>query len=210
MAFSNTEICNMALSHLGTGKEISDLETEKSQEASACRRFYSVALEFVLRDFDWGFARKQVSLALVDTFSQGSGSEFSYSYRYPNACAKIRKIMSGFRQDTESSRVVFQESSDAVGKLLLTNAPASVQYPLFVEITRNDQSPEVWPPDFVMAISYMLASLIAPRLTSGDPMKLGDKALQKYFVWKSKAEANDLSESVPDIPYDSEFVRVRS
>ena len=45
---SSTEIANLALSHLGNGTEIADLETERSSEASACRRFYDVALAQVL------------------------------------------------------------------------------------------------------------------------------------------------------------------
>jgi len=53
---SKTEISNMALSHLGVGYEIQNIETEQSQEATACRRYYDIALQTTLTDYPWPFA----------------------------------------------------------------------------------------------------------------------------------------------------------
>ena len=62
---SKTEIANLALSHLGVGKEIGNLDTEKTEEAVAMRRFYESARDATLRDFPWPFATRMVALALV-------------------------------------------------------------------------------------------------------------------------------------------------
>ena len=56
----------MAISHLGVGKEIENFDTENSEEANACRRFYRVALEASLRDFSWPFATQNITLALIE------------------------------------------------------------------------------------------------------------------------------------------------
>ena len=56
---SQVGICNMALSHLGQSKPISSI-TERSAAARACNRFYDTALEEVLRDFAWPFAKATV------------------------------------------------------------------------------------------------------------------------------------------------------
>ena len=79
MASSKTEIANLAISHLGIGKTIANLELEKSQEAIACRRFYDTVRDSSLRDFPWPFAGKIQALALVS-------NEWLYAYQYPSDC----------------------------------------------------------------------------------------------------------------------------
>ncbi len=200
----NTEICNMAISHLGSAKEIEDLETEKSQEASVCRRFYDTALAKVLRDYPWNFSTKFANLALETTFENYQEFEYHYAYRYPTDCVMIRRILSGARVDTDQSAVPFRLGSDNAGQLIYSDMPlAKVEYTFF-----NDEA-DSYPPDFVMAFSYLLASMIAPRLTNGDPFKLGATVLQKYFLALSEAQKGNEMERRPDEMYDSEFIRVR-
>ena len=98
---SKTEVANMAISNLGTGKEIGNIDTENSQEASACRRFFDIALEAVLRDFAWPFANVTASAGLVDT---NPTTEWGFSYRYPTSCLRLIRILSGVRNDTRQSR----------------------------------------------------------------------------------------------------------
>ena len=61
---SKTEIANLAISHLGIGKEIANVETEQSQEAKACRRYFDMAKKITLGDVDWTFATKFATLNL--------------------------------------------------------------------------------------------------------------------------------------------------
>ena len=88
---SKTEICNLAISHLGVGKEIANFETERSEVAAACRRYYDIALQTMLTEFDWGFATRYVTLGLEEI---EPNSEWRYSYRYPHDCLKVRRIIS--------------------------------------------------------------------------------------------------------------------
>ena len=53
---SKTVICNLSLSHLGISKEISNIDTERSAAAEACRRWFNLARDETFRDFNWPFA----------------------------------------------------------------------------------------------------------------------------------------------------------
>jgi len=198
---SSTEICNLALSHIGVGKEIANLETEKSEEAAACRRFYDTARDEVLRDFTWPFATVMATLGLIE---EDPNDEWSYSYRYPSDCLMFRRILSGQRTDTRDTRVPYKIAQDSSGTLIFTD-----QENAECEYTIREDDPLRYPPDFVLAFSFLLASYIAPRLTGGDPFKLGQRALQLYALQISKAQANAKNEEQPDIEPDSEFTRAR-
>lgn len=112
MASSKTEIVNIALAHLGVGSEISNLDTDQSTEANAMRRFYESAKDEVLRDLNWPFTTVFASLALVE---EDPTDEWSYSYRYPSDALKIRRVLSGLRNDTRQSRVPYKLGQDASG-----------------------------------------------------------------------------------------------
>lgn len=198
---SKTEICNIALSHLNIGKEIANVDTEQSQEASACRRFFETSRDATLRDFSWPFATRFATLALVE---DAPTVEWEFSYRYPSDCLKIRRIVSGYRNDNRQQRVEYKISSDDSGTLVFCN----VEDP-DVEYTALIDNPGLWPSDFVMAFSFRLASYIAPRLTSGDPFGLADKCLKMYAFELSKAQANGVNEEQVAQDPEAEIIRSR-
>ena len=198
---ADTEIANQALGHLGCAKEIQSLTTDKSQEAQACRRFYPTVRDAVLRDFPWPFAMKNLALALVAT---NPTQEWSYSYRYPSDCLMFRKILSGIRTDAANTRVPYRILSDDVGGLIYTDQATAMG-----EYTRQVTDPQRFPSDFVQAFSLGLASLIAPRVTGGDPFKMGERAMQMYAFFLSKAQKNAINEEQADMQRESEFVRIR-
>lgn len=198
---SSTEICNLALSHLGVGKEIANLETEQSQEASACRRYYETARDNTLRDFNWPFATRYAALGLVE---EDPNEEWDFSYRYPSDCLKLRRILSGTRNDSRQSRVPYQIAQDNTGKLIFTDKDdAEVVY------TYRETDPDKFTSDFIMALSFRLANYIAPRLTNGDPFGLGKRALDMYSYEISVAAANSYNEQQDEEPVDSELIRSR-
>ncbi len=198
---SETEISNMAISHLGVGKEIADLDTETSAEAKACRRFYDIARDTVLRDFEWPFATKIASLGLVES---DPNTEWDYSYRYPSDCITLRRILSGVRQDTLDSKVPYKIAQDSSGRLIFSDEEnASVEYT--VKVT----DPAKYTPDFTLALSYRLAVYIAPRVTRGDPFKLMEKAMGMYMDIIGDAKANAYNEEQDDVKPESEFIRAR-
>jgi len=198
---SKTSIANLALSHIGIAKPIANLDTEQSQEATACRTFYEVARDRVLRDIKWPFATKIAALALVE---EDPNDEWAYSYRYPSDCLDVRKIQSGVRNETNAQRIPYKIASDDQGLLIFCDREDAI-----LEYTFRAENVNLYPPDFMMGFSYRLASYIAPRLTNGDPFKLMNDVMALYKTEISNAAANAQNEEQPDIAPDSEFIQAR-
>jgi len=198
---SKTEICNMSISHIGTGKEILNIDTETSEEAKVCRRFYDISRKDALRGYDWPFARVRLALALVE---EDPNTEWKYAYRYPSGCVAVRRIESGLRNDTRQSRVSYELSNDDSGALIFTDCENAVMV-----YTEDLDSPDRYPADFVLAYSYKLASLIAPRLSKGDPFKIVGSMMELYGLAIERATGRASNEEQPDQLPESEFTRSR-
>lgn len=198
---SKVEICNLAISNVGTGKTIADFELERSSEAAACRQYYAVALKGTLRDFPWPFATKHLALALVQ---EDPTEEWAYSYRYPTDCVKMRRILSGNRVDTRQSRVPYRISSDASGKLIYTD-----KYQAVAEYTYLVENTQLYDDSFVNALAWRLASLLSPRLSQGNPFKIAERCRNEYMRELLKAEREGGTEDQPEEEPASEFDRGR-
>lgn len=201
MAESNTEIANFAMAHLGVGKRIGSLESDRSQEAIACNQFYMTALRDTFRDFDWPFTRKY---ALLTQVAVNPNLDWTYSYRLPADCNKALRIPNGLRVETRQSRIDFELGRDDQGKLLFTDVDqAQLQYTTVVT------DPTQYPDDFVLAFSFRLAMYIAPQITSGDRQKLRNEMAQYYMAEMLQAKCNALNEEQVNEDPQSEFIRIR-
>lgn len=197
---SAVEIANLALSHLGTGKEISSF-TENSSEANACRRYYETALEQTLRGTNWPFATRYQTLNLIE---ENPNEEWLYSYRYPVDCLQAVRIVSGNKNESRQDRIPYKVLSQPEGLVLFTD-----QVNAILEYTVNITDVNLFPSDFKMALSFRLAHYIAPRVTKGDPFGMGKRAMDNFFAEISMAQANAYNEEQPtDLPF-SEFTRTR-
>lgn len=199
---SKTDICNLALSHLGISKEIANVTTEQSAEAKACRRFYDVARQAVLKDYSWPFASKYFVLNLIE---ENPNDEWDFLYRYPNDCLLIRRILSGVRDDTEASKINYKIAQDNSGQVIYTDKENAE-----IEYTIDTTNEDIFPSDFVLALSFRLAAYMAPRLTAGDPFNLGAKAFQAYQIEVNRASANAFNEDKSVAPRDTDSIAARS
>jgi hypothetical protein len=198
---SITDICNLAISHLGISKDIANVTTEQSAEAKACRRFLDIARETVLKDYNWPFATKMATLNLVE---EDPNDEWAYSYRYPSDCLYARRILSGFRDDTDLTRIAYKITQDDQGILIYCDVENAI-----LEYTLNTENVDLFSSDFKVALSYRLAHYIAPRITAGDPFSLGDKALQKYVLEIQRASANAFNEDKSSLPLTTDSISAR-
>lgn len=201
---SVADICNMALSHLGVSDQITDLDTETSKEALACRLFYATSRDEVLRAFPWPFATIIEDLALVEAEPNG-GAEWAYSYRYPAACLELRRLLSGARTDSQESKVPMRVIRDDAGRLVLTDLEDAQ-----IEYTQQVDDTEQFDPMFVSALSYLLASKIAPRVCGTDQTKLRDGALRLYAWAVGMAQDAAAREDVDDLPPDASMITART
>lgn len=198
---STTSIGNLSIAHLGVGKDISNLDTDTTEEAKTIRRFYDIALERMFRDFMWPFASKTYTLNLV---ASAPTSEWAYSYRYPPDCFFFRRICSGNRNDTYQSRVPYRIFSDSSGLLIYTDQVTAV-----CEYTIKVTDTTLFPSDFTMAFSYLLAYYISPRVAGVDAANLRQEMLQKYMFELELARSSAYNEEQVDQEVDSEWIRGR-
>jgi hypothetical protein len=199
---STTEIANLAISHLGIGKEIANLDTEQTEEASACRRYFESAKKATLSDLDWTFATKFAVLNLIES---EPNNEWNFSYRYPSDCINMRRILSGQRQDTQKTRVPYRISADSAGRIIYTDKEDAE-----IEYTKNVKDPGLFSAEFILALSFRLASYIAPRLTGGDPFKMKQEMLAQYEIELGRAKKKNMNEETADILPESEMITIRS
>ncbi len=199
---TSTEIANLALSHLGAGVTIADLDTEDSAEARACRAFYAQARQQTLRDFAWPWATKFADLGLLE---EEPTDEWDYSYTYPSDCLRMRRILSGSRNDSRQTRVAYRVVYGTAGAEIYTDMEDAV-----VEYTQDITDTDRIPSDATMAISLRLAAYIAPRVTGGDPFKMGARAMQLYMAELAIARANAVQDEQAEEPPESEFILGRS
>ena len=169
---SSTEIANLAISHLGVGKEIANLSSDKGQEAAACRRYYEKARKITLKAMDWPFATAFATLNLIEL---NPSNEWTHSYRYPSSCLLLRRILSGARSDTLGSRVPFKILKDETGLLIYTGQESAE-----VEFTENITDTKYFSDEFEVALSFQLSYYIAPRITSGDPFKIKQDMMAQF------------------------------
>lgn len=199
---SRTLISNLAISHLGIGVEIANVDTEKSEEAAACRRFFDLATEASLGDLTWTFTTKFATLNLLEETPE---DEWAYKYRYPSDCITLRRILSGVRNDTSRSRIPFKLSRDGGGQVILTD-----QYQAKIEYTERVLDAQYFSAEFSLALSFRLAAYIAPRVTGGDPFKLKDEMLKQYLLELGAAKTNNMNEETQEQRPESEFITTRS
>lgn len=203
MASSKVEIWNMALGHIGISHEI-ETETERSAERAACSRFYDNARQEVLRDFPWPFATELADLTLVDT-APDVPDNWGYSYTYPTAALRFHRIVPATSPNTIwNPQIPMRVVRSGGAKLILTNQVDAVG-----EYTIDVTSVAEFPPDFVEALSLLLARLIAPRLMDGDPAGLAKQALELYDWRRRTAQVNAVSEDEDDTTDTSSFERAR-
>jgi len=198
---SDTEIANLALSHLAHAYVISNLEIEQSEEARACRRFYDIAVKKVAESAPWPFLTRFLALALIETEPT---TEWGYSYRYPTNCSRIVRVLSGVRNDSRQTRAPYRIVGSDTGKLIYTD-----QDDMEVEYTAYASDPTLFSAGFTLAVSFYLAHLVGPRLTKGDQFGLAKEALSMYNYEVTRAANEAFNEQQDEEPPEAEAVRAR-
>jgi hypothetical protein len=198
---SDALICNMALGRIGVGARIEALSTDTTPEAVQCRSFYDISYASTLREFSWPFANKIVTMTLVQT---SPDNEWGYSYRYPSDCLKIKRLMSGFRNDSRDTRVPFTIRSDDDGRLIFTD-----QVDAEIEYTFDFNDNARLPADFVSALAWRIAYEVAPSLGGPAGQKWRSDAAMGFAIEMTNARNNALDEVQVEEEPDSEFIRAR-
>ncbi len=206
---SVTDICNMALSRIGNSQRIDDL-SEASTQAEQCSLFYEQSRDYVLREYDWGFATAYVQLAQS---AVNPSPDYGYAYAMPTDCLKIRRIVNGIFPEgywpcsdlyynPRIPEVGYKVVNASSGRYIVTNqSPATLEYTLKVE------SPELFDPIFVSALAWKLASNIAPAIARDG--NIASTCESAYRAQIAEAAAIALNEGVLPRQPESSFITGR-
>lgn len=200
---SKTNAANLALGHLAYGNLITNVDTEQSSEAKQIRLFWDIALDTVLLAGNWPFAKAFMTLNLVE---EAPNDRWSYAYRIPNDCLSVLAIFNEGNESPHLANLLPKHTigSDSQGLLLYTSEPFAQ-----MEYVQRKTTVAAWPSDFVLAFTYLLASLIAPSVTGGDQFKLGERAYAFYRSQISPMLAKSNNQINNQLPLRSGFISSR-
>ena len=194
---SQVDIANMALSHLGEGATISSFG-EASVEAERVSTFYPVARDALLEMHDWKFATKRVSLALTtsDTF------EWALAYAIPSDMVRALAVLPETAKADESGEAFDQQLDADNAQIVLTNCEeATLKYTARVTDTTR------FPPLFVEALSWLLASYLAGPIIKGDTGRnVAKGCLQLFAAMLAQAKASDANQRRIDPEHTPEWI----
>lgn len=192
VAYSRVQISNMALSHLGVAKRISDPD-ENSVEAGVIGTHWDAAHEGMFEDHEWHFGIRRRAL----TLHTGTAPDpYDYWYVLPVDCLRPLRIDNGLdairNPEYDSGAYPYQlmldvpdEDGGAV-QVLLTN----VEDAHLIYTTTKALDLEDVPASFALALSYRLAHEIAAQIRGGAAAKKGE-LFQFYRMHLDRACANN-------------------
>lgn len=201
---SVVQICNMALSHIGSEARVSSISPpDGSVEAGHCVTFYDMARTELIEPGNWRFALKRAALAEVTNAS----STWAYAYEMPSDCMAPKRILRAgtgltvFNQDTAQFSTQDADSADfeIEGEVLYTNEPAAV-----LVYVRDVTDTTRFTPSFTSALSYLLASYLAgPIIKGNEGTRVGDGMRERAMALAdiaASASANASSTSHTFVP----------
>ena len=149
---SETDICNLALSHIGDEASVTSIDPpEGSAQAERCAQFYPIARDTLLESHDWNFAirRKQLAQLDVETWT------WAFGYAKPSDALTLRAVLPpGASSDAETEQ--------GGASVILTNTEnAALRY--LARVTDTNRFSSL----FVFALSWHLASLLAGPVIKG-------------------------------------------
>jgi len=151
MATTNVDICNRALSRLGTRATIAALD-ENSTEARTAAIWYAATRDTLLRAHDWNFARRRVVLAEQGTAPTG----WAFRYAVPADCIRLLRIASA----SPEASIRFEVAGDATGRFIFCDEPAAEAV-----YTARVDDPNLYDAGFESALVDQLAAHIAYPIT---------------------------------------------
>ena len=204
---SEVDICNIALSHLGDTATVASINPpEGSAQSEHCARFYPTSRDALLEMHAWNFATRRASLALLTA----SIPTWSYVYAMPNMVIHMIAVLPPAANDDYSCRASWPsqygcnpeivpaagsytpqpyslETLPTGAQVICTNQESAV-----LRYTTQVTDPALFSPLFVMALSWLLASMLAGPMMKGDVGAAeGKRCYQMFLLHLAKATQSD-------------------
>lgn len=207
-----TDVCNMALSYLGKGR-IASLD-EQTEQARQCKLFFEYTKQRLLREYTWGFSKRILKLAELDTINPF----YECVYAYPNNCVAIKRIFNcddvkeadgsirkvanlGSIADEREVFEIFMVSDNIRG--IATNVANA-----WCEYTYDVVDMNVCSSDFIEALTHMLAYEMALALTGN--MQLKNSEYQQAMSVLDRAKYTSATEGHKKVERPAGYFEARA
>lgn len=187
------DIANLALGHLGDRANLTSIDPpEGSAQADHCARWWPIARDEAISQFDWGWASRSATTALIAAGAQDD-ARWTYAYGLPADFLVARELTyaNGAVFSLEPGSPLFEVGTlDAGTPVIFAGTDlAALRY------TRRVSNPMMYPPLFVSAVSYLLASYLAGPVVKGKAgVQLAAAMRQRWMELAGQAKANDANQ----------------
>lgn len=179
---SKITICNLSLAMLGADSIVSFDETNK--RSRMCDVFYESQVKYLLRIFDWSFARKFSWLNELVLNEDTKPNE--YIYQLPYDCARPIDVWpDGHRQKWKIMGNKLYTTLEKVGLTYIS----------------NDIPTEYFTDDFIDVLSHRLAIKLCPSITQDTDLLRSLNASYDYI--EAKAMESDANIGCSYLRYDN-------
>jgi hypothetical protein len=170
---TTTDICNIALSVIGsslvTSQELHDKSTEV---ARLCHANYSIARDSILESRAWAFATKREILTCANPKSPES-KELPYKYVLPPECLRVLRAYDQYTKWAVEGKNLYSEVANG----------APITY------IQRIEDPSYYPYQLLYAIAYKLASILVVPLSG--KVSLIDKFSSLSMLYVNDASGSD-------------------
>lgn len=209
---SDVQICNMALSHIGSEARVSSISPpDGSVEAGHCATFYHLARTELLEPGSWAFSLKRASLAQVTNPS----TVWAYAYAKPAGCLRALRVLrpsiaiTVFTQDLALEPHTDDRDSapfEIEGEVILCNEPDAVL--VFVQDVTDSTK---FPASFTSTFSYLLGSYLSgPIIKGNEGMRVGDAMRTRATSMADVSATASANASSTDTAVQSSILAVRA
>ena len=204
MATSAVQICNMALSRVGSSAFISALD-EDTPEAEMLNLHYEPKRDGLLEVGAWPWATRRVALSALASPDATTEDVWSYVYTLPADCLQVQDLWSGSRVQTAGDRIPCAVEWDAANacRVLCTDEEDAV-----LVYTRKVTDVTAYPQHFVEALVWALAAELALGLIGKPELFANAQAMADRARSRAVAKAGNTNR--PDAPPVSEFEAERA
>ena len=215
---SDVDICNLALARLGDEANVFSINPpDQSAQANYCSKLYPFSLHQILDDNNWSFSTKTVTLAasavndstlwpyayqapsdminIIALFDSSSVGDTNYGgtvnssngYLYGVGSIPTPNLTNRFSSHGNQQNYSLELGSNGAGIIYTDQINAMIKYSAYVS---NAQQ---FPPSFVDALAWKLASNLAGVIIKGDVgVSASIKCVQAYQAALANAIDSDV------------------
>ena len=193
---SKVQIFNIVLNILGVSNPIEN-SLSNDNRAILLNNYYSLARDYVLKDFDWNFASAHRKLSIIN--NQNELNKFKYCYDYPNDCVCARDIYNSTNYNLEKFEIGTDEKGN---KIIYSDCESAI-----LRYTKRIEHEILFTCEFSMALSYYLASLTSSVITGS--LQKGEIAYEKYMQILKHAKVINAQEGASALYEETTYLDTR-